>query len=306
MAEITAAMVKELRERTQSGMSDCKNALGAEGDMAKAVEILQKKGNQGREGRGQDRRGGRRGGASSTAPWAWSSSSTARPTSWPAATSSSRSSRPVARRPRPQAPDADPRGHRVRGHDLQGPHRRGHRALGREALRPPRGPLRGRAGSHLHTYVHSNDRIAVLAEVASSDPKNPKVIEFADDVCLQVASMSPKYLDRSDVPADVAKQREIFSALMDKEDAEASPSRGLHRARAGAHRRARRRGGPRARRHRRRGEGLTEDEKFRATSRASRRPRRRPRGARPPRRRRSSTARSPSGSRRSCCSTRTR
>lgn len=45
MADITAAMVKELRDRTGAGMSDCKNALvesGGDGD--KAVEILQKKG----------------------------------------------------------------------------------------------------------------------------------------------------------------------------------------------------------------------------------------------------------------------
>jgi elongation factor Ts len=45
MADVTAAMVKELRERTQAGMSDCKNALvEASGDMEKAVEVLQKKG----------------------------------------------------------------------------------------------------------------------------------------------------------------------------------------------------------------------------------------------------------------------
>src|SRR6516164_9403911 len=45
MAEITAGMVKELRERTQAGMSDCKNALvEAAGDMEKAVEVLLKKG----------------------------------------------------------------------------------------------------------------------------------------------------------------------------------------------------------------------------------------------------------------------
>jgi elongation factor Ts len=43
--EITAAMVKDLRERTQAGMSDCKNALvEAEGDMDKAVEVILKKG----------------------------------------------------------------------------------------------------------------------------------------------------------------------------------------------------------------------------------------------------------------------
>ena len=34
MAEITAALVKELRERTGAGMMDCKKALAAtEGDM---------------------------------------------------------------------------------------------------------------------------------------------------------------------------------------------------------------------------------------------------------------------------------
>src|SRR5579864_2617680 len=43
--EITAAMVKELRERTQAGMSDCKSALvEAGGEMEKAVEVILKKG----------------------------------------------------------------------------------------------------------------------------------------------------------------------------------------------------------------------------------------------------------------------
>jgi len=41
MAEITASMVKELRERTDAPMMDCKKALTeAEGDMARAEEIL--------------------------------------------------------------------------------------------------------------------------------------------------------------------------------------------------------------------------------------------------------------------------
>jgi elongation factor Ts len=42
---VTAAMVKELRERTGAGMMDCKNALvEAEGDIEKAIEILRVKG----------------------------------------------------------------------------------------------------------------------------------------------------------------------------------------------------------------------------------------------------------------------
>ncbi len=45
MAEITAAMVKELREATGSGIMDCKRVLAeAEGDLDKAVELLRKKG----------------------------------------------------------------------------------------------------------------------------------------------------------------------------------------------------------------------------------------------------------------------
>ena len=45
MAEITAAMVKALREKTDQPMMQCKAALvEAEGDEAKAVDILRKKG----------------------------------------------------------------------------------------------------------------------------------------------------------------------------------------------------------------------------------------------------------------------
>ncbi len=45
MAEITAAIVKELRERTGSGMMDCKKALAETGgDMEKAIDYLREKG----------------------------------------------------------------------------------------------------------------------------------------------------------------------------------------------------------------------------------------------------------------------
>jgi elongation factor Ts len=43
--KVSAAMVKELRERTQAGLLDCKNALAeTDGDMDKAIEYLRKKG----------------------------------------------------------------------------------------------------------------------------------------------------------------------------------------------------------------------------------------------------------------------
>jgi elongation factor Ts len=45
MANISAAMVKQLREKTGAGMMDCKNALSeVNGDIEKAIELLRKKG----------------------------------------------------------------------------------------------------------------------------------------------------------------------------------------------------------------------------------------------------------------------
>ena len=43
--EVTASLVKELRERTGAGMMDCKKALAeTAGDLSKAVDYLRQKG----------------------------------------------------------------------------------------------------------------------------------------------------------------------------------------------------------------------------------------------------------------------
>src|ERR1700748_1633812 len=48
MAEITAQLVKDLRDKTGAGMMDCKKALAeANGDMEAAVDWLRKKGRSG-------------------------------------------------------------------------------------------------------------------------------------------------------------------------------------------------------------------------------------------------------------------
>lgn len=45
MSEISAKLVKELREKTGAGMMDCKEALAAAGgDLTRAIEVLRKKG----------------------------------------------------------------------------------------------------------------------------------------------------------------------------------------------------------------------------------------------------------------------
>lgn len=225
MASITAAMVKELRERTQSGMSDCKNALvQAEGDMTLAVEILKKMGKT-----KNDKAAGKvaaegcvtarvNGNVGVVVELNCQTDFVARGEEFKAALKDLAHASLEHKPSDAAALEAIVfSGMTFKDRIENMTARSGEKHTVRRVA-----VVEGGAGSHLHTYVHSNDRIAVLAEITSSDPKNAKVIEFADDVCLQVASMNPKYLDKSEVPAaDIAKQREIFSALMDKEDAEA-------------------------------------------------------------------------------------
>ncbi len=98
MAEITAALVKELRDKTGAGMMDCKKALTETGgDMEAAVDWLRKKGLAAAAKKaGRVAAEGLVGvavAAGNAAPW---SRSTPRPTSSPATSSSRTSSREVA------------------------------------------------------------------------------------------------------------------------------------------------------------------------------------------------------------------
>ena len=118
MAQVNMPQVKELRERTQAGLSDCKNALvEADGDMDKAVEIILKKGlakSAKRAGavatEGEVAARGRR----RTARAASSSRSTSRPTS-PRATTTSRRSWRTCSRSRSQGQGRGPRRRAVPG-----------------------------------------------------------------------------------------------------------------------------------------------------------------------------------------------
>ena len=50
MAEVTASLVKELRDKTGAGMMDCKNALvETNGDIEESIDWLRKKGISGAE-----------------------------------------------------------------------------------------------------------------------------------------------------------------------------------------------------------------------------------------------------------------
>jgi len=75
----------------------------------------------------------------------------------------------------------------------------------------------------VHAYIHAGSRLGVLVEVNCQTDfvaRSEDFTKYADAVGLQIASMTPLYVRRSEVPADViAKQREIFEAQMAEEAA---------------------------------------------------------------------------------------
>ncbi|HTX57016.1 MAG TPA: translation elongation factor Ts [Candidatus Acidoferrales bacterium] len=68
------------------------------------------------------------------------------------------------------------------------------------------------------SYIHSGGKIGVLVEVNSETDfvaRNPKFADLARDIAMHVAAMSPQYVDRGSVPADVvAATREQFRAAV--------------------------------------------------------------------------------------------
>jgi elongation factor Ts len=56
------------------------------------------------------------------------------------------------------------------------------------------------------SYIHAGGKIGVLVEVNSETDfvaRNPKFSELSRDLALHIAAMSPQYVDRESVPADV-------------------------------------------------------------------------------------------------------
>jgi elongation factor Ts len=228
MAGINAQSIKELRERTQAGMSDCKGALTeAEGDMEKAVEIILKKGLA---------KSAKRAGAVASEGEVRASVAADRrsatlvevniQTDFAARNEAFKEfvGRVLAVAEK-ATHGADLHTHVIPGHgktvgdvavELTG--KIGEKIQARRWARVE--VPEGKAGL-AHAYVHLGGKIGVVlaveaetAEVAS----NPEVVKLVDDTAMQIAAMNPIVLHRGDVSAEhVAKQKEIFEAQL-KED----------------------------------------------------------------------------------------
>jgi elongation factor Ts len=227
MAEVTAQLVKELRERTQAGMSDCKSALvEASGDMEKAVEIILKKGLA---------KSAKRAGAVATegevrALVAGDAKSGVLvevniQTDFAARNDKFKSFVGDVTQVAAAAKDGQ------NLDELPYPGTSKTVAQVRDELIAQIGEkitvrrwtkvgLSSPAGA-VHSYVHLGGKIGVLLETAAGSAQvavHPEFKKFIDDAAMQIAAMNPLYLVRGEVPkAAVEKQREIYTAQLREE-----------------------------------------------------------------------------------------
>lgn len=204
MAEITAGMVKELRERTGLGMMDCKKALvEADGDMEKAIEDLRKA-----SGLKAAKKAGR------TAAEGIVMSRVADDNSYGVLVEVNSETDFVAR-------DDSFLGYAGTVVNQAFEHKESDVAkLLAGGLEDTRSALVQKIGENINlrrvavvkadvvdTYVHSNNRIAVLVALKGGDAA------LAKDIAMHVAAANPMVIRASDVPADVLdKERDIYAA----------------------------------------------------------------------------------------------
>ncbi len=78
------------------------------------------------------------------------------------------------------------------------------------------------AEGKVHAYMHPGDRLGVLVEVNCQTDfvaRNEDFKAFVDLVGMQIASMSPEYVRREDISAEViAKQKELYRGQIAEEE----------------------------------------------------------------------------------------
>jgi elongation factor Ts len=231
MSGINAQAIKELRERTQAGMSDCKSALvESEGDMEKAVEIILKKGLA---------KSAKRAGAVATegevraivSPDLRSATliEVNIQTDFSARTDAFREFVGEALAVAKSAPSgADIGSLPLRGKTVNDIATELSAKIGEKIAvrRWDRVEVPEGTSGVAHAYVHLGGKIGVVLVVktdSDATKNHDDVIKFIDDTAMQIAAMNPLALVREQIGDDLkAKQKEIFEAQL-REDPKPKP-----------------------------------------------------------------------------------
>jgi len=216
---VTAAMVKELRELSGAGMSACKNALvEANGDIARAVEILREKGlaaaakKAGRiaaEGLvmsalSDDRKAGALVEVNSETDFVAKNEDFVTFVKNVAAQTLASSAETVDElleekwTPDPGITVSEAFSQKVA-------------TIGENISMRRFARFNVGSDSVLVDYIHGGGRVGVMLKLVA-DNITDAVIEAGRNVCMQIAAMSPQFLDRTSVPAEyLDKEREILT-----------------------------------------------------------------------------------------------
>ncbi|WP_437785273.1 translation elongation factor Ts [Sorangium sp. So ce315] len=231
MAGINAQAIKELRERTQAGMSDCKSALTeAEGDMEKAVEIILKKGLA---------KSAKRAGASATEGEVRAVVAADRrsatmvevniQTDFAARNDAFRQFVGDVLSAAEKAPEgADVAQLSIGGKPVADVATELTARIGEKVAVRRWDRVSIPQGKHgvAHAYVHLGGKIGVLVAVEASSQavaEHPEVQKFIEDTAMQAAAMSPLVLRREEISEELkAKQKEIFEGQL-REDPKPKP-----------------------------------------------------------------------------------
>lgn len=232
MSGINAQAIKELRERTQAGMSDCKGALQeADGDMEKAVEIILKKGLA---------KSAKRAGAVASEGEVRATVSADRrratmvevniQTDFAARSDDFRAFvGEVLDAADAAPPGTDAAAIQVRGKAVADAASELTARIGEKIALRRYARLEVPAGGHglTHAYVHMGGKIGVVLRVEAGSAEaagHEEVVKFADETAMHIAAVPTTIgLRREDVPQDlVGKQREIFEAQL-REDPKPKP-----------------------------------------------------------------------------------
>jgi elongation factor Ts len=225
MTQVNMQQVKELRDRTQAGLNDCRAALvEANGDMEKAVEIILKKGLA---------KSAKRAGAvaaegavaARVAPDGKSgiiveiniqTDFAARNDDFIAFVKNVVDLAAVS----PAGADLSALPYPAGGGTVEAVRQALVGKLGENINVRRWAKLEAKAGL-VHSYVHLGGKIGVIVAVEVGDPTvlgNPALLKFVDDTAMQIAAMAPLCVRTTDVPAeDKAKQSEIYDAQLEEE-----------------------------------------------------------------------------------------
>ncbi len=231
MSTISPQAIRELRERTQAGMSDCKNALTeAEGDLEKAVELILKKGLA-----KSAKRAGAVASEGEVRAKLGENKQFATMVEVNIQTDFAARSEPfrhfvgeVLAVAEKSQPGSDLNGETLNGKSIREGVIEITAKIGEkvDVRRWSKVSVPSGKKGFAHAYVHLGGKIGVIVAVETESEEattHAEVLKFADDTAMQIAAMNPIVLRRDQMSADlVAKQREIGEAQL-REDPRPKP-----------------------------------------------------------------------------------